>query len=481
MSPSIDTGCGSGEALLEVFLKLDDYPGETSWVLEDADGAILNNGDFAGLGDQSTTFEECLPSPCDGSSYTFKILDYYGDGLNNATPTDVTDDGNVKIFFGRREVHEIISFKHQVGVSFDACSFGCGESESLFELILKLDYYYYNDTSWVLEDSNGAVIANVAQGGYEEYYDGAVIQKCLPSPCNGSSYTFTVLDEVGNGLNNGTPDDTTDNGNVEISFGGATVQIIEAFRYQIAVTFDACEHTCKDGESLFELNLSMDYFSWDTSWTIEDSDGDVIADVSVGRYQEYYPEVVYKTCLPSPCDGTFYKYTISDYYGDGLDNNSPTIGTDDGFAKISFGGETVRVLDSFYYSSIVTFDACQQKCVTGESLFELHLEMDYYSEQTRWTLTDSNNALIQSANFGDYKNYYEEVFYRTCLPSPCNGVTTYFLTVFDARNDGLNNGTPDVTDDGVIKVSIDGQLKCEEKQFSSAQYVCTLELDGGAC
>lgn len=76
--PPPGSSCGNSAGLLELILRTDDYPSETSWELVD------NNSDWlstSGVGYFETrTYAKffCLPK---SGSYTFSIYDSYGDGI----------------------------------------------------------------------------------------------------------------------------------------------------------------------------------------------------------------------------------------------------------------------------------------------------------------------------------------------------------------------------------------------------------------
>ena len=64
---------------LDIAITLDDYPGESSWTVVDANGAdVLTGGPYTGLGaGSSVNTHACLAEGC----YTFVMFDSYGDGI----------------------------------------------------------------------------------------------------------------------------------------------------------------------------------------------------------------------------------------------------------------------------------------------------------------------------------------------------------------------------------------------------------------
>ncbi|MGK0366124.1 MAG: hypothetical protein ACI85O_003195, partial [Saprospiraceae bacterium] len=62
---------------LEFYLLTDDYPGETTWEVEDATGNIIFEGGPYTQAQTIYTEQWCIPDAC----YTFRIFDSYGDGI----------------------------------------------------------------------------------------------------------------------------------------------------------------------------------------------------------------------------------------------------------------------------------------------------------------------------------------------------------------------------------------------------------------
>jgi hypothetical protein len=71
------TGCSEND--VNVSITLDNYPGETSWLITDSSGAtVASGGTYGGQPNGSTISEDlCLPDGC----YSFIINDSFGDGI----------------------------------------------------------------------------------------------------------------------------------------------------------------------------------------------------------------------------------------------------------------------------------------------------------------------------------------------------------------------------------------------------------------
>ena len=107
--PACDDGCDGTN--VTVSINLDNYPEETSWVLRDANGAVVGSGGtYGNQPDGSNVSDEfCLADGC----YEFTISDSYGDGIccgyGNGAYTVYDEFGNVLANggnFGRNETTE---------------------------------------------------------------------------------------------------------------------------------------------------------------------------------------------------------------------------------------------------------------------------------------------------------------------------------------------------------------------------------------
>ena len=82
----MEVACNPGQALIEIAILLDNWPGETSWEITDTSGNILHSTpsgtyDYTQVG-QTVFTEVCIPF---GDSITFTLNDTYGDGIGGGS------------------------------------------------------------------------------------------------------------------------------------------------------------------------------------------------------------------------------------------------------------------------------------------------------------------------------------------------------------------------------------------------------------
>jgi len=71
--------------------------------------------------------------------------------------------------------------------------------------------------------------------------------------------------------------------------------------------------SCGVGEFKFELELRTDWNPGETSWQIEDENGDILVTIETA-YNEQWTIFNYEYCLPVGC----HDFVINDSYGDGI-------------------------------------------------------------------------------------------------------------------------------------------------------------------
>jgi len=112
-----DCSCDVGEFKVEVELKTDEWPGETSWKIQDENGYILAEDPEYNEQFKIFTHDYCLPVGC----YDFNITDSAWDGICCSE-----GDGYYKgIVYGRKKVFEGGRFEFQAIENFcgeDVCS-----------------------------------------------------------------------------------------------------------------------------------------------------------------------------------------------------------------------------------------------------------------------------------------------------------------------------------------------------------------------
>ncbi len=162
---------------------LDDYPGETSWSILDANGNIMASGSGYSTAGTNVIEEACLISGC----YDFVINDSFGDGIccgyGNGSYALTGSDGTVLASGGQFANSETTNF--------------CMEASPTCAGV-DLDINFDStpaQTSWEIVDANGAVVASgdgSGQLGNGNMTDNA----CLLDGC----YTLNFYDSVGNGM-----------------------------------------------------------------------------------------------------------------------------------------------------------------------------------------------------------------------------------------------------------------------------------------
>jgi subtilisin family serine protease len=214
------SSCPAGQSLVEVDIKLDNYPSETSWSITacNSNQVLLSGGSYFSNG--STISEsKCLS---DNGSYQFTINDTWGDGICCGYGS-----GNFNVKFGGTEVASGGAF----GKSF-AKAFGhgvingecpdlsvCPLGEKLLKVAVKADYYP-GETSWSVDTCDGTSVVSGTTGS---------IMQCVPD----FSYTFTIFDSYGDGICC-----SYGQGSYEVTLDGAVVASGGAFAFSEQTKFN---------------------------------------------------------------------------------------------------------------------------------------------------------------------------------------------------------------------------------------------------
>jgi len=167
-------------------LTFDDFPEETSWLLQDSNGDILfEGGTYPGQENETITQEWCLDEE---ECYTFIINDSYGDGMtsftgNEGSYTIVDVDGNaytsiMQANFGYEEVNNFcLVLPCNVAADFDITNASTGDS------------------------SDGAILVSPTSGISPFIYsiDGGITTQENPlfSDLSAGDYNITVIDVNG--------------------------------------------------------------------------------------------------------------------------------------------------------------------------------------------------------------------------------------------------------------------------------------------
>jgi hypothetical protein len=181
-SPTPPTGgCPTGQSLVEVDIKLDNYPGETTWSVTNCAGQSVRSGGPYSYSAANTDVSDSVCVP-DGTGYKFKIDDSYGDGVCCGY-----GNGSFSVKYAGSQVASGGAFGSSFSTDFgDACPTGCPAGTKKFKLDLVTDYYP-SETSWNLKTCNGQTQLSGTRYG---------IEQCIPD----TSYTFTINDSWGDGI-----------------------------------------------------------------------------------------------------------------------------------------------------------------------------------------------------------------------------------------------------------------------------------------
>jgi len=207
--------CPNGQVPFELDLKTDNYPGETTWELENSSGnQVLSGGPYTDrLTDHNVN--KCL----DPDSYTFTIKDSWGDGIccgYGSGSYSVKYDGNTAKeggSFGRSE----------------STTFGEASGVKMFKLTLKTDNYP-SETTWDLV--NTCNNQRVISGGP---YSNKLTEYTKEEELSPAQYRFTISDSWGDGICCG-----YGSGSYKVEYDGATKKEGGQFGRSEVTTFGAC-------------------------------------------------------------------------------------------------------------------------------------------------------------------------------------------------------------------------------------------------
>ncbi len=174
------------------------------------------------------------------------------------------------------------------GANCQACPCASGTGVSL---IMNTDNFV-SETTWEFADLSGNVVAS--GGPYPDGVKTIIEPVCLPPGC----YDFTIYDSYGDGLFDG---NTTGDYTVIDDAGNVFASGVGNFGAQETSNF--CTSTACAG---VDLNINFDGFPTQTTWDIEDTNGNVVASGN-GNGQNGNSNTSENTCLPDGC------YTLNFY------------------------------------------------------------------------------------------------------------------------------------------------------------------------
>jgi len=127
--------------------------------------------------------------------------------------------------------------------------------------------------------------------------------------------------------------------------------------------------SCGVGEFKFEFELKTDKYPQETSWKIEDVNGDILHFVNRGGYNEQFQIFNQEFCLPVGC----HDFVIDDSFGDGICCGSfgdgYYKGSIYGWKEVFNGGDFVfQAIEHFCGEDVCHIDASKSQFVSFSSL-----------------------------------------------------------------------------------------------------------------
>ncbi len=213
-SPSSEFCIGEGKMKVSVIVRADNWPSDISWTIADPDNNVVANDDDSFM---SNTFYKqaiCLTEMCgSGGSYTFTIVDSYGDGILNPGYYKVLVDG-VRV----DGVHDALNFNER-SIEINGCPSTpttppvspCTDDEVEVALELQTDRYH-SETSFEIRNAETDAIVvpmtypplpqRIMRESYclEKLSNSTNDGRKLTGNNDGGDYVFHIHDTGGDGL-----------------------------------------------------------------------------------------------------------------------------------------------------------------------------------------------------------------------------------------------------------------------------------------
>ena len=219
--------------------------------------------------------------------------------------------------------------------------------------------------------------------------------------------------------------------------------------------------SCGVGHFRFELDFRTDNRPQETSWVIQNENGDILlSENGYGVNYQAWKTFHYDYCLPVGCydfviddssgdgicclsdvvDDQYFPTAFLDYYGvEGIDDMDGYFkGSINGWKEVFDGGEFgFRAIENFCgdsylctnspsespsvsliptSSSAPTFYDCS--CEAGHFKFELEVTTDIYPEETSWKIQNDNADILVSES--GYNEQFTTFNHEYCLPVGCH-------------------------------------------------------------
>ena len=193
----MEVACNPGQALIEVAILLDNWPGETSWEIKDTSGNILHSVpsgtyDYTQVG-QTVFTEVCIPF---GDSITFTLNDTYGDGIGGGSVVGnciVINLDCEDTIFALNPPNFGYSISSSVYAS-DSCS-----SDTIIYGCTDEDYIEYNELATIDDGSCSTLAIYGCTDSAAFNYDPTAHRMELTSPCD---YNLILYDAGGDSWGN---------------------------------------------------------------------------------------------------------------------------------------------------------------------------------------------------------------------------------------------------------------------------------------
>lgn len=380
----------------------DGFPGETSWDLEDATGAIIATS--GNLPEDSEVIELfCL---ADGD-YTFNLYDSWGDGIFNDVAAIIEDNQGQEVAlipgnFGTEVSTEFtLPYVPFTDAAIEIIDPVEGEIIASCSVIAPISISVTNSGATTITDITLAL-------GSDEYVFNDIL---FPAGAGASFELGTVdLTEGANAITasvvsvNGTADDDPSNDNSTVN-----------------VTFELDETTTS-----VQVDLHLDDYPGETSWVIIDGSGTVVAESS-----DYFEEEITVTEYACLTDGCF-EFVLLDSWGDG----GPGV-------DVIVDGTTELSIDGGNWGSEISGVFCAGDALRPVSDFEATANGAFAMDLT-WEYTYDEDGFVILRSFTGEEGTYVHLADLASTDrsyTDSNGLeelSTYYYAIVSKRGDDLS-------------------------------------------
>ncbi len=408
--------CTDNEVNLTI--ELDNYPGETTWEITDANGAVLESGGpYYGQTNQTVSEDFCLPDGC----YSFTIFDSYGDGIccSYGNGSYLLSSDNVPLASGGNFntmetttwcVGGCQTFGGTISTTSPTSVCALDGVADIIDAVAGNDQVG-DDYGWLITDaatgtilSPGVVAQNMAN--FSPDLEGAPVGTCQiwVISWNGNLMGATQ----GANVSDVTSDECFDLSN--------SIDVIRKGIDGGSISTMSADTVCAlDGNpDVIDAVTGNDQVGDDYGWLITDAATGTILSNGVVAMNS----TTFSPDLEGAPEGTCQIWVVSwngNLTGASQGNNVTDIASDECFA-LSNPIDVVR-------------EDCTAPCLENE--VNLTLTLDNYPGETSWEILDASGTVIESGGpcYGLQGQTINETF---CLPDGC-----YTFTIFDSYGDGI--------------------------------------------